>query len=114
MRNQIAESVRAAAFVCPGDDCPETEEDCGLDELIVMSAESIINGVRTVSWVHAEIGAVADAIAATRCAACEHAWADHRGDGCWFTITTGRADRDLACPVLGRDDPSDHPRGARP
>jgi hypothetical protein len=98
MRDQIVEAIRAAAFVCPGDDCSESEEDCGLDELIVMQSESIIDGVRKTSWISGEVRAIAEVIAHSRCGSCEHAWTDHQEDGCWFTVTTGRAGRNLACP----------------
>lgn len=32
------------------------------------------------------------------CTSCTHLTDFHREDGCWFTVQTGRLDRDLVCP----------------
>jgi hypothetical protein len=32
-----------------------------------------------------------------RCPSCEHRWDIHADDGCWHTVTHGRADRNLVC-----------------
>lgn len=35
-----------------------------------------------------------------RCPSCDHRVDLHQPDGCWYTVTTGAADRDLVCPCV--------------
>lgn len=32
-----------------------------------------------------------------RCHSCEHAMTWHRQEGCWFTVTSGKTDKDMVC-----------------
>jgi hypothetical protein len=62
LRERLIETLRAAAYVCPGDECPHSEDECGENEPIVMAVAVVIDGVQEATYIDGEVTALADAV----------------------------------------------------
>ncbi|MGI5414253.1 hypothetical protein [Actinomadura luteofluorescens] len=62
LRERIVEALRKAAYVCPGDECPHSEDECGANEPILLAASTVIDGIPEAMLIDGEVTAIADAV----------------------------------------------------
>lgn len=62
LRERLAEALRKAAYVCPGDGCPHDENTCGVGEPIVLAAATYIDGEPEGTLIDGEVTAIAGAV----------------------------------------------------
>src|SRR5690606_6793036 len=62
LRERLADALRKAAYVCPGDECPHDEDTCGVGEPIVLAAATYIDGEPEGTLIDGEVTAIADAV----------------------------------------------------